>query len=152
MCGNMINFLDFPGSQTENMFQLIREFNYQLPSIHFLKINSLPTYLPWVQVSPSPQTSPLSPRGAETVRLTPVAVSVGGCEQLPACSGPWVLLALQVSQPLARDMFSLVVLLCHPGLPPSPQPSFLAHDTAHSTLWAGQCRFPASFRNLLSLF
>lgn len=33
-------------------------------------------------------------------------------------AGPWVLLALQVSQPLAKDTFSPLSLLCHPGLPP----------------------------------
>lgn len=75
MCWNMINFLGFPGSQTKNLFKLIREFNYQLPNIQFLKINSLLIYLPWVQVSPSPKTSPpLSPQGAGAMKLTSVTV------------------------------------------------------------------------------
>lgn len=45
---------------------------------------------------------------------------------------PWGLLALQVSQPLARDTLSLVGLLCPPGQPPSPQPPFLARNPQHT--------------------
>lgn len=52
-------------------------------------MNSFPTCLPCVKGSPSPETFPLSPRGAETVMLTPVAVRGGLWERVTGRGSPW---------------------------------------------------------------